>query len=552
MKCECLNSNSEPLTTPPRPSVTASARVRFQIACYTRGTCLAMNVGSWQRAAGSADGVKSESARLLPAAGCQPPATEHFMGTHRPTLIFAALIMACARVVLAQEPTAPPAHVAFVEGSATVEREGEVESLSSGMPLVGGDRLQTTVGRVELLFEGGSTLFLDESSTLDLLSPGSLRLLAGGLTFDVSPGRRTSAALYQVDTPAGSVFITADGEYTIVGKPDPQFFSTRVQVARGAADLITDHGRTSLTSGEESLVRSGEPPAFPVRFNSARWDSFGRWVESRRADRRFLSASRRYLPPAVQTYATTLDRYGSWVADAQFGIVWYPTVAGNWRPYGNGRWAWVAPFGWTWVGADAWGWPTDHYGRWCTNAGGNWFWIPGTVWGRAAPMILRQHGTSERARREPPHQFGQRQRSAMSSSVSPGLPSGRVGTPVRQDPLARPLPPIGLPLPTLGLPAPRQTTAPSASAFGTPSGGAWGAPRWTLAPPAAAPARAGAPRAQTAPPPPSNSRTGHGWGAAPMAVPPALRHAPPGAAPPRPQFGAWMAIPAAPQARPAP
>jgi Family of unknown function (DUF6600) len=454
---------------------------------------------------------------------------------HRPTLLFAALVIACARAASAQE--APPAHVAFMEGSATIERDGVVELLSSGVPLIAGDRLETTTGRVEVLFGGGSALFLDESSLLDLLSPNSLRLLTGRLTFDVLPGQSGSATLYQVDTPAGSVFLTAAGEYNIVGREEPPFFSTQVQVARGAADVVGDTGRISLTSGEESLVRTGAPPAFPLRFNSARWDAFGQWVELRRADHRNLNASQPLLPPAVQTYAATLDRYGSWSTDTQYGIVWYPTVGGGWRPYSNGRWAWVAPFGWTWVGAEAWGWPTEHYGRWCTNAAGSWFWIPGTEWGRAASVILRPRG-AERPRDEHPRRSREQPRSAALAPVSPmpapTPPPAPAVTRAPHDPLVRAMPRIGLPLPTLGLPPAPRTTVPTRPSFGAASG---------------MPRQVGPgvqPRAAAPPPAGTATRTPH----APAGSPPSPPQA--GAGPSHPPRAASMPKPGWAPARSAP
>ncbi|MBA3886207.1 MAG: hypothetical protein H0X67_10820, partial [Acidobacteria bacterium] len=45
----------------------------------------------------------------------------------------------------------PPAHVAFVEGTVTLERDGQIDSEPRNMPLVAGDRLRTRNGRVEIL-----------------------------------------------------------------------------------------------------------------------------------------------------------------------------------------------------------------------------------------------------------------------------------------------------------------------------------------------------------------------------------------------------------------
>src|SRR5436190_12084743 len=64
--------------------------------------------------------------------------------------------------------TPPPAHLASVDGAATLEREGQAETAVAGMPFVPGDRLQTTRGRVEVLFPEGSALAIDEFTTLEL------------------------------------------------------------------------------------------------------------------------------------------------------------------------------------------------------------------------------------------------------------------------------------------------------------------------------------------------------------------------------------------------
>jgi hypothetical protein len=46
-------------------------------------------------------------------------------------------------------PDEVPAHIAIVDGAATLEREGRIESTIENVALVAGDRLQTEQGRVE-------------------------------------------------------------------------------------------------------------------------------------------------------------------------------------------------------------------------------------------------------------------------------------------------------------------------------------------------------------------------------------------------------------------
>ena len=59
------------------------------------------------------------------------------------------------------QPTQSPAHLAYVDGAATLEREGQTETAVSGMPFVPGDRLLTTRGRIEVLFSDGTALAID-------------------------------------------------------------------------------------------------------------------------------------------------------------------------------------------------------------------------------------------------------------------------------------------------------------------------------------------------------------------------------------------------------
>ena len=63
-----------------------------------------------------------------------------------------------------RRPTTPddiPAHIAVVDGTATIERDGRVETAEENILLLAGDRLRTERGRVEVLFADGSALDLD-------------------------------------------------------------------------------------------------------------------------------------------------------------------------------------------------------------------------------------------------------------------------------------------------------------------------------------------------------------------------------------------------------
>jgi Family of unknown function (DUF6600)/FecR protein len=274
-----------------------------------------------------------------------------------------------------------PAHISVVDGAALLERDGRSESAPASMPLLAGDRVRTQNGRVEVLFGDGSTLHLDNNTTLDFQSDEVIRLLDGRVRLNIlAPGGANRGLAYRVDAPSAWVQIARAGEYriSVFGGGDAR--EVELAVLRGAADLVNEDGRTSLGAGERAFARAGAGPSASYVYNSASWDAFDRWSEARRDSRLGVSAD--YLPETVQTYASTFNDYGYWQNEPTYGYVWYPRVRAGWRPYYYGRWTTLRPWGWTWIGSDPWAWPTHHYGRWGFSAG-SWFWIPGRTWGPA-------------------------------------------------------------------------------------------------------------------------------------------------------------------------
>ena len=296
-----------------------------------------------------------------------------------------ALLSFCVRpaAALAQAPAAdqviePPAHVAVVDGAATLERDGQPDTAPLNMPLLAGDRIRTANGRVEILFGDASVLHLDTDTTVDFQSDELVRLLAGRVRLEI-PGVERSVS-YRIDAPWASAQITRSGEYRVGIVSGDRGTEIELDVLRGGAELVNELGRTPLVAGERAFARAQAAPSYAYVYNSAAWDAFDEWSEARRDER--LGASSQYLPDSVRPYAASFDAYGSWQYASSYGYVWYPRVEVGWRPYYNGRWATVRPYGWTWIGADPWAWPTHHYGRWGFSAG-LWFWIPGRRWGPA-------------------------------------------------------------------------------------------------------------------------------------------------------------------------
>jgi hypothetical protein len=273
-----------------------------------------------------------------------------------------------------------PAHVAYVDGAASLEREGRTENAPLNMPLLSGDRLRTGDGRVEVLFPDGSTLHLDARTTIDVQSDELVRLIDGRVRFNILGAGDRSSITYRVDSPAGSARITQAGEYRIALLHGQEETQLELAVLRGAAEVFTDQGTTPVRAGERAYASAGLAPSYAYAYNSATWDTFDRWSENRRDTR--LGVSTQYLPAEMRTYASMLDESGDWRYSQPYGYVWYPRVVADWRPYYYGRWASYPRYGWTWIGADRFAWPTHHYGRWGVSAG-VWFWIPGSRWAPA-------------------------------------------------------------------------------------------------------------------------------------------------------------------------
>ena len=300
----------------------------------------------------------------------------------RTALTFALAILIPAGVLAQtsqprQEPdVSAPAHVSHVEGTVTLERDGRPETSPLNMPLLSGDRLKTVDGRVEILFADGSALHLDTRSTLDIQSDELARLIDGRMRLAMA-GRGLT---YRIDSPAGSVRIAQPGEFKLSMLHGDNETQLELAVIRGAAEIFTDQGSTTVRAGERAYASAGLAPSYAYNYNSANFDAFDQWAEARRDTR--LGVSAQYLPEDVRPYSTTFDQYGDWRYEQTYGYVWYPRVAATWRPYYYGRWASYPRYGWTWVGVDSFAWPTHHYGRWGFSAGA-WFWIPSSHWAPA-------------------------------------------------------------------------------------------------------------------------------------------------------------------------
>lgn len=280
-----------------------------------------------------------------------------------------------------REDTAP-SYIAVVDGESALTRDGEREAAAEGSPLIPGDVVRTDRGRLDIVFPDGSAIDVDEFSTLELISPSLLRLTEGRLRITVAgTGLQGSATTLRIDTPYASADLIAPGEYRLSLQGTPSGLQTALGIVRGRGTLANDWGTTTLRSGEESLAWDAAAPSYARRFNPLRDDTFEQWVASIH-DQRIGGRSAQYLPSNLRMYGGALEQSGSWEYETDYGYVWYPQVAGDWRPYDDGYWSAIPAYGWTWIGVGAWSWPTHHYGRWGYHRS-RWFWIPQRQWAPA-------------------------------------------------------------------------------------------------------------------------------------------------------------------------
>ncbi len=90
-------------------------------------------------------------------------------------------------------------------------------------------------------------------------------------------------------------------------------------------------------------------------------------------------------PSALSDFRSTLDPYGSWREDPNYGTVWVPSdsvVGGDFVPYQTAG-HWVYDDDYVWVSDYSWGWAPFHYGRWVYAGGYGWEWIPGRTYAGA-------------------------------------------------------------------------------------------------------------------------------------------------------------------------
>jgi len=293
-----------------------------------------------------------------------------------------------------QEPTATaeiPARLRHFEGTVTVQRAaaGETEAAIINLPLGSGDRVWSEPdGRVEIMFEDGTTLWLDGGTTLDFVSlprPGRepasiLRLWTGSLFAERPFTEGIQLVPVRIDSPSGSVTLPGQGLFRVDVDDERRVWLS----AYDGYGLLEAGGMTErVTAGNRSFAELDTAPAIAASFNTLEADNLTTWRDERQtlfASTRQYVGEREYVPETIAPYAADLEGYGDWAYDdGTAAWYWKPYAAVAWTPYRDGSWVYTYS-GWTWVPATPWAYVTSHYGRWHYANSAAWVWYPGRVW----------------------------------------------------------------------------------------------------------------------------------------------------------------------------
>jgi len=153
---------------------------------------------------------------------------------------------------------------------------------------------------------------------------------------------------------------------------------TEITVRAGQAEIFGPRGSEILAQGQTMEARgSADDPEFQI-VAAIPMDDFDRFNLDRDRVMQQTSSYRPGALPQDVTGGESLDPYGQWQNDPNYGQVWVPNEPAGWAPYQNGRWVDEDYYGWTWISGDPWGWAPYHYGYWYTGPFG-WAWWPGPV-----------------------------------------------------------------------------------------------------------------------------------------------------------------------------
>jgi Family of unknown function (DUF6600)/FecR protein len=269
------------------------------------------------------------------------------------------------------------ARLSLIQGNVQIlsQDNGEWSPATINMPLFEGDRLWAPENsKLEIQVSGRFYLRVDEQSSVDLLS-----LKSDAVQLYIDHGhiylnnRRGGVETVQVDTPLSSIR-TYDNAIMLLDVEEDNTID--VQSLQGYVYVENREGKTRIASGSALTIRpDGTAELAPIG-TPDEWETWNRDLDMQRMAG---GESSRYLPDALQDFASDLDQNGRWVYVSEYGYVWNPaSISAGWAPYREGYWRWIQGQ-YVWISDEPWGWAPYHYGRWAFVNGFGWCWVPPTA-----------------------------------------------------------------------------------------------------------------------------------------------------------------------------
>jgi hypothetical protein len=298
-------------------------------------------------------------------------------GHYALSLVVLTAVVAAGTGYAQENPPGRVARISYLKGNVSFLPAGQDQWSQATLNFVvtTGDRIYTDKDAKAELEGGNYSIRLAEKTdvTITAIDDTVAQFAVGKGTVRFTVYQLPSRDTIEADSPNAAITAAGTGQYRIDVDPDGEH--TRVSVNSGRVEVASESVSQTVDAGQ-AIELSRDEPAEIVQISIPAPDSFDRWSQER--DQRLsASSSAQYVSASTPGYED-LDSYGRWVNEADYGPVWYPTVAAGWMPYRYGHWAWVDPWGWTWVEDEPWGFCPFHFGRW-VFVGAAWGWIPGPI-----------------------------------------------------------------------------------------------------------------------------------------------------------------------------
>jgi hypothetical protein len=251
------------------------------------------------------------------------------------------------------------------------------EATMQNMPIVEGERLQTSDGYAEVEFEDSSTLRLAPESRVEFPLLALRSSGAKASTMNVVKG----TVYVSTENTKGNEFVLLAGETKMIVAPSTHLrlefngdkntvvsvFSGSVAVQRGA--------ESSVVGKKETLTLGGDQVAVVKKVAESPYDA---WDKESNDYHQAYSRANAYAGGGNAFGLSDLNYYGGFINAGGFGSFWQPYFVGaGWSPYANGLWAMYPGAGYSWVSPYPWGWLPYHSGSWSFFPGYGWGWQPG-------------------------------------------------------------------------------------------------------------------------------------------------------------------------------